>query len=157
MTLLKYLIQTKPPPEESPTIDESQYPALNPDATPFTPPDTQPEDTATDDPGPNRQDDDKNDDGTPGNEDDVPSDPSKIIPEHISKLFAAKMYINEDLTHARDYILFVARHAKKMNRINDCWAYNGTIRIKKLDNSIFAAKNFSDIPDYSAVLDDLKK
>ena len=44
-----------------------------------------------------------------------------------------------------------------MTRINDCWAFNGTIRVKKLDNAIFAARHLTDIPDYNAVLGDLKK
>ena len=163
---------------EHPALDASQYPTLDLTATPFISPEaddsTLPPDSTPDDrehgPGPgtadvstlppdSTPDDSENGPGTADDNGQSRDDSAETtVPEKIVKVLSCdRIFINEDLTRTRDYMLYVARHAKKMLRIEDCWAYNGTIRIKKLDNAIFAAKTLSDIPDCNAVLSDLRK
>ena len=69
------------------------------------------------------------------------------IPRNVAKVLAKRIYINEDLTQKRDYLLFKARQAKKMKRILDAWSFNGNIRMKKLNGEIVSVNEESSIPD----------
>ena len=48
----------------------------------------------------------------------------------------SKVFISEDLTRHRQYLLWRARGAKRNKKINDCWSNDGQIIIKDLSNKI---------------------
>ena len=73
------------------------------------------------------------------------------IPDSIVKAIGGKIFLNDDLTNARNYMLFIARQAKRRGSINDVWVVNGVIKIKDLANTIINVREMSNIPDHSAL------
>ena len=73
------------------------------------------------------------------------------IPDSIVKAIGGKIFLNDDLTNARDYMLYIARQAKRRGSINDVWVVNGVIKIKDLANTIINVREMSNIPDHSAL------
>ena len=73
------------------------------------------------------------------------------MPLHIAKAISGKIFINDDLTAKRDYLLFVARQSKKRQKISDTWSINGNIRIRTLAGAIRTVNELGDIPDSAAI------
>ena len=87
----------------------------------------------------------------PGPDDDIATSThddelTPTIPAKIAKALAKKIFINEDLTNKRDYLLFLARQAKKMRRILDTWSFNGNVKIKNMDGQIISVNDERSIP-----------
>ena len=55
------------------------------------------------------------------------------------------IYINEDLTEYRSNLLWKARVKKRDKVINDCWSYDGNIRIKDSENKITTVHSLQDL------------
>lgn len=59
-----------------------------------------------------------------------------------------KIWLNEDLTDTRAYLLYKARQLRKAKKISDCWSTYGKIMVKDLANSIKNIKAESDLDVY---------
>ena len=90
----------------------------------------------------------------PAVDDDLTHDdrPTPTIPDKIVKAISHRIYINDDLTGKRDFVLFVARQSKKQAKILDTWSYNGNIRIKDLNGLIHTVTELSQIPDSADII-----
>ena len=66
-------------------------------------------------------------------DDDPPDDPQspKAPPASLPPIF-----VNEDLTRARNHLLYQARLLKKEMKISDAWSFEGRIRIKDMRNVV---------------------
>ena len=73
------------------------------------------------------------------------------IPDSIVKAIGKKVYLNDDLTNARDFMLYVARQSKRRGHINDVWVVNGMIKIKDLANTVSSIRELESIPDFDAI------
>ena len=139
------------------TLPATEFPPLNPDAPPYDPSD-QPIPAA--------------DQTTPDADDTTPTadpDPEHVDPsqtpvvqlpkplDKITKAISDKIYINDDLTSKRDYLLYVARQSKKQQNILDTWAHNGNIRIKDKNGVIHTVNGLSDIPDSQKIINPSQK
>ena len=51
------------------------------------------------------------------------------------------VFVNEDLTKSRSYLLWTARKAKRNSKIQDCWTIDGNVMIKDNRNVIRQVKN----------------
>ena len=74
------------------------------------------------------------------------------IPDSIVKAIGGKIFLNDDLTNTRDYMLYIARQAKRRGSINDVWVVNGMIKIKNLANTVVSIREMENIPDHSAIV-----
>ena len=62
---------------------------------------------------------------------------SKDSPDIVSSMRALKsVYLNDDLTLLRRKILLELRSLKKLNKISDCWVYDGRISYKTSDGTM---------------------
>ena len=73
------------------------------------------------------------------------------IPDSIVKAIGKKVFLNDDLTNARDFMLYVARQSKRRGHINDVWVVNGMIKIKDLANTVSSIRELESIPDFDAI------
>ena len=80
------------------------------------------------------------------------SDYDNAIPESIVKSIGKKIFLEDDLTNARDFILFVARQSKRRGHINDVWVVNGMIKIKDLSNRVVSIREIESIPDHARIV-----
>ena len=84
-----------------------------------------------------------NEDGTEdGNEDGTAQ--SQMIPE--PKEDFDNIFISEDLTEARQHLLFKCRQARRNGRITDCWSYDGQILVKDIAGLVKRVACDGDIP-----------
>ena len=134
----------------APTLPAAEFPPLNPNATPFTLNEADEPTPATDN-GDEQSTPATVNDSNPDDDHSSPSDTPLPI-DKITNAISDKIYINDDLTSKRDYLLYVARQSKKRQKISDTWANNGSIRIKDLKGVIHTVNELSDIPNYIEIL-----
>ena len=60
----------------------------------------------------------------------------------------SKVFITEDLTRTRQYVLWKARCAKRNKRIKDCWSNDGQILVKDNAGKVNLIKSPQDIIAY---------
>ena len=74
------------------------------------------------------------------------------IPESIVKAIGKRVFLNDDMTNRRDFMLYVARQAKRRKQINDVWVVNGMIKIKDLANTVVSIREIESIPDHANII-----
>ena len=74
------------------------------------------------------------------------------IPDSIVKAIGGKIFLNDDLTNTRNYMLYIARQAKRRGAINDVWVVNGMIKIKDLANTVVSIREMANIPDHGTLV-----
>ena len=132
----------KPLPATSSHVpDPTQFPELNPAAASFIP---SPDNSATTTISGNEL-------SNPATTDSGLST-ANVIPEIIVKAIEKKIFLNDDLTSKRDFMLFVARQAKRKDLINDVWVTNGMIKMKDLNNTVLSVREIKDIPDHGDIV-----
>ena len=133
------------PPTPAITIDPTEFPALNATAQPSNPDLPAPATTVGADNTTvlTTMDSDLTETMNSG-----PTD----VPAPILKAIEKKIFLNDDLTSKRDFMLFVARQAKRKNLINDVWVTNGMIKMKNINNTVLSVRELLDIPDYADIV-----
>ena len=58
----------------------------------------------------------------------------RVIQDH-------RVYINEDLTQIRQELLYNARKLKRMNKISDCWTYDGRVLVRTKDGRVVSIRD----------------
>ena len=148
----------KPLPPTPRPLDTAEYPPLNPSAQSFEP--TTPENVAAPaaaTAAAPAADNSATNSGT-GHMDtgDVTTDSghslAKAIPAKVLKAIGKKIYLNDDLTSKRDFMLFVARQAKRKDLIHDVWVTNGMIKMKDINNTVQSVRELKDIPDHGDIV-----
>ena len=127
------------------TLDPTEYPGLNTEATPFNPIPDSDNSAATANTGNGHL---NTDNGTLDSGLSTTTD----IPAKIVKAIEKKIFLNDDLTSKRDFMLFVARQAKRKNLINDVWVINGMIKMKDINNTVLSVRELKDIPDQESIV-----
>ena len=84
---------------------------------------------------------------------DQPTDATNTGPDPVvtpNSTIQQSIYLSEDLTAARASLLFHARKANNLNKINGCWSSDGTILVKNKANRIIPIKNLQDLANLSS-------
>ena len=63
----------------------------------------------------------------------------------------SRIYVNEDLTKARGKLLYLARCAKKANKIEECWTTDGRVLVKRNDGTKHWVKTTDQLDDHMTV------
>ena len=69
-------------------------------------------------------------------------------PPPVQKPKLPPIFINEDLTRARNNLLFEARKLKREGKLSDAWSFEGRIRVKNLQNQVEKIDRLADINRY---------
>ena len=83
----------------------------------------------------------------PDNEPRQPASSEGESPTIIDNMDFSKVFISEDLTRNRQYLLWRARLAKKNKKLNDCWSHDGQIIIKDSNNKIVPIMSVKQLDD----------